>query len=85
MQTLLGTLLVLLVGMATISALAALVLIECAWIVRLGGRLYESCRSLMKSIRETAQQPYELEGKKQAAGTGSERVERDPNSEGMSC
>jgi hypothetical protein len=60
-QTLLGMLLIALVGLALVSALAILVLIECGWIVRLGGQLYWRCRAFMQSLRDSTMELRELE------------------------
>jgi hypothetical protein len=59
-ETLLGRLIVILVGLASVTALTGLVLIECGWIVRLGGRLYWRCVSFMETLRAKAQPPYDL-------------------------
>jgi hypothetical protein len=64
-QPLLGMVLIVLVSLAVVSAVAILVLIECAWIVRLLGQLYWRCRALLQSLRETAREPGDSERRSQ--------------------
>jgi hypothetical protein len=58
-QTLLGALLIMLVGLAVVSAVTILVLVEFGLIVRLGDRLYWRCRSFVQSLRESAKESEE--------------------------
>jgi hypothetical protein len=82
-ETLLGRLIIILVGLASVSALTGLVLIECGWIVRLGGQLYWRCVSFREALRVKAQHPHDVHQPSQPADLDHQSVDH-PNGAGPS-